>query len=82
MSANNKDSGTFIIDSGIVNDSKDYMSDIVPKEQQEESIKLAENHVDWLLSVLRPLMIEEFKHGYRHGFEAADNIWNLGDIDE
>jgi len=51
---------------------KNYMSDVVPEEQQKKSIKLAENHVDWLLAMLRPLMIEEFKHGYRHGFEEAN----------
>lgn len=33
--------------------------------------KLAEDHVDWLLSVIRPLMVTEFLHGYKHGFEDA-----------
>ena len=51
---------------------KDYMSDIVPKWQQERARELANNHVGWLLSILRPLMVEEFKHGFRHGFEEAD----------
>lgn len=30
---------------------------------------LAEQHVDWLLKLLRPLLIEEFVHGYKHGRE-------------
>ena len=82
MSANNKDSGTFIIDSGIVNDSKDYMSDIVPKEQQERSKELAENHVDWLLNIMRPLLLAEFIHGYRHGFEESNILACKEDLDE
>lgn len=30
--------------------------------------QLAEAHVDWLLSTMRPLMVQEFIHGYSHGF--------------
>ena len=33
--------------------------------------KLAQAHVDWILRVIRPLMIEEFIHGYKHGAEDA-----------
>ena len=55
-------------------DNKDYMSDIVPKEQQERSKELAENHVDWLLNIMRPLLITEFLHGFRHGWELNDII--------
>ena len=29
--------------------------------------KLAEKHVDWLLKIIRPLLIAEFIHGYKHG---------------
>jgi len=29
--------------------------------------KLAEDHVDWFLEIVRPLMITEFMHGYKHG---------------
>ena len=53
-----------------------YMSDVVPEEQKKKSIKLAENHVDWILAILRPLMIEEFKHGFRHGFEENDKLYD------
>lgn len=29
--------------------------------------KLAAQHVDWFLQTVRPLMIAEFLHGYKHG---------------
>ena len=35
--------------------------------------KLAEAHVDWFLEVVRPLMLMEFVHGYKHGQEDANN---------
>ena len=31
--------------------------------------KTAEDHVDWILETVRPLMITEFEHGYKHGWE-------------
>ena len=31
--------------------------------------QLAEEHVDWLLRILRPILVEEFIHGYKHGVE-------------
>lgn len=27
----------------------------------------AEQHVDWLLKIIRPLLITQFEHGYKHG---------------
>jgi len=32
-----------------------------------KSESLAQEHVDWLLKLLRPLLIEHFIHGYKHG---------------
>ena len=32
---------------------------------------LAEDHVDWLLKIIRPLLIAEFVHGYKHGQEDS-----------
>lgn len=29
--------------------------------------QLAEAHVDWLLKTIRPLLISQFVHGYKHG---------------
>lgn len=29
--------------------------------------KLAIDHVEWFLRTLRPLLIEQFIHGYKHG---------------
>jgi len=31
--------------------------------------KLAAHHVDWFLQTVRPLMIAEFLHGYKHGWD-------------
>ena len=55
-----------------INELEDYMSDIVPKQQQERAKELAVNHVDWFLNIMRPLLIAEFLHGFRHGFEQSD----------
>jgi len=34
---------------------------------------IAKDHVDWFLSLVRPLMISQFIHGFKHGqqFEQA-----------
>lgn len=40
-------------------------------DYHEKGDKLAERHVDFLLCILRPLMIAEFVHGYKHGLEDA-----------
>ena len=32
---------------------------------------LAIEHVDWLLVMLRPLLLTHFVHGYKHGQEDA-----------
>jgi len=29
--------------------------------------KLAENHVDWYLKSIRPILMDFFVHGYKHG---------------
>ena len=35
---------------------------------------LAEEHVDWFLKTVRPLLITEFLHGYKHGrSESKEN---------
>ena len=33
--------------------------------------QLAEDHVDWLLELIRPLLIAQFVHGYKHGKKEA-----------
>jgi hypothetical protein len=35
--------------------------------EEEKTRKLAEDHVDWFLKTIRPLLIEQFLHGYKHG---------------
>ena len=48
----------------------DDYSDIV-----ELAVKrgLAEDHVDWFLNMIRPLLISYFEHGYKHGKEEASD---------
>ena len=49
------------------------MSDIVPDSFKDRAVKLAIDHVEWFFEHVRPLMITEFIHGYRHGWEDAKN---------
>jgi len=34
---------------------------------------LAENHINWFLDMIRPLLIEHMIHGFKHGMEYAEN---------
>lgn len=36
--------------------------------------KIAEDHVDWIIKILRPLLITEFKHGFKHGYEFKERF--------
>ena len=38
----------------------------------EVSRDLAEAHVEWFLSAIRPLLIDFFNHGFKHGVEWAN----------
>ena len=42
------------------------------KEKQELIKKIAEAHVDWFLEMIRPLLISEFVHGYKHGLKDKE----------
>ena len=33
---------------------------------------MAEEHVDWFLQIVRPMLISYFEHGYKHGKESKD----------
>lgn len=35
----------------------------------DDSRKMCEEHVDWFLKIIRPIIIEHMLHGYKHGFE-------------
>lgn len=39
--------------------------------------KMAEEHVDWFLKTIRPLLITFFVHGHKHGEEDTESK-NLG----
>ena len=41
----------------------------LPKGCLDIGEELAVAHVDWLLRMLRPLLIDEFMHGFKHGLE-------------
>lgn len=37
-----------------------------------KAAKLAVEHVDWLLCTIRPLLIDQFVHGHKHGYDDAE----------
>jgi len=52
---------------------EEKISDIVPDKSKKRARELADDHVDWLIEIGRPLLRTEFLHGFRHGFEEASN---------
>ena len=36
----------------------------------DDASKLANEHIEWFLSTLRPLLFSHFIHGYKHGIDA------------
>ena len=39
-----------------------------------DSKVMAEEHVDWFLKIIRPIIVEHMVHGYKHGYEdGADS---------
>ena len=39
--------------------------------------KLAEEHVNWFLETIRPLLTEHFEHGFKHGVAISKGIWSV-----
>ena len=37
--------------------------------------ELAKEHVNWFLETIRPLLIEHFEHGFKHGVEINKGTW-------
>lgn len=37
---------------------------------------LAEDHVEWFLKIIKPLLIEHMIHGFKHGVECESGIKN------
>jgi len=37
---------------------------------------LAEDHVDWFVNIIRPLLVSWFEHGFKHGTEYRDEKEN------
>jgi len=50
---------------------EELISDIVPDEYKKRANTLADQHVEWFMKIVSPLLITEFVHGYRHGWEDA-----------
>ena len=44
------------------------------KRMNEKVEKLAELHTDWFLKTVRPILIEWFIHGHKHGMQERDKI--------
>ena len=42
----------------------------------DKAFDLAIAHVDWFLSMLRPLLISHFEHGFKHGIEFERDSFN------
>jgi len=40
-------------------------------KEEERGTALAKQHVNWFLDTLRPLLIDHFVHGYKHGIDEA-----------
>ena len=34
-----------------------------------DSREMAEEHVNWFLDIIKPIIIEHMVHGYKHGYE-------------
>lgn len=51
------------------------MNEMKPEEIRDKfksnGERLAEQHVEWFLRTIRPLLIDHFIHGYKHGKEDA-----------
>lgn len=47
----------------------------------EQVKKLAESHVDWYLSAIRPQLIDHMIHGYKHGYEDCKKEMNGSEMD-
>ena len=43
-------------------------------EIDEEASQLANEHIEWFISMLRPLLFSHFVHGYKHGVESKNDI--------
>lgn len=50
-------------------DEIDKLSNKLSQKVKDKIGELAEDHVDWLLDLIRPLLLTEFEHGAAHGYE-------------
>ncbi len=49
------------------------MPDIQKVKSSQEIAKItAEQHVDWFLEILKPLLVNHMVHGFKHGQEFAE----------
>lgn len=50
-------------------ESIERVSQAMEAKKVHRAVGLAEDHVDWFLAAIRPLLISYFEHGYKHGRE-------------
>ncbi len=50
--------------------------------QNETAHKLAIDHVDWALKLIRPLLISYMEHGFKHGVEYALSLKEKNNSDK
>ena len=48
-------------------------------ESMQFGEELAKQHVDWLLKMLRPLLVDHMVHGFKHGLEYEREAKVLGE---
>jgi len=51
------------------------------RTMDETGRELASAHVEWLLGMLRPLLIDHMQHGFKHGVEWERGYKNVGSVD-
>ena len=39
-----------------------------------DSNEMAHAHVEWFINAIKPLLIDHFNHGFKHGIEAAMEV--------
>ena len=44
------------------------------KDKKDIAQDIAEAHVNWFLEIIRPLLIEHFVHGFKHGVNSTNPL--------
>lgn len=41
---------------------------------EDEATDIANEHIEWFIALLRPLLFSYFVHGYKHGKEKKEEL--------